>query len=31
MNGVAWDPARDEFYLTGKNWPKMFRVKIEGF
>ncbi len=31
MNGVAWDPVRDEFYLTGKNWPKMFRVKIEGF
>jgi glutamine cyclotransferase len=31
MNGVAWDPARDEFYLTGKNWPKMYRVKIDGF
>jgi glutamine cyclotransferase len=31
MNGVAWDPKRDEFYLTGKNWPRMFRVKIEGF
>jgi glutamine cyclotransferase len=31
MNGIAWDPAKDEFYLTGKNWPKMFRVKIPGF
>lgn len=31
MNGVAWDPVRDEFYLTGKNWPVMYRVKIEGF
>lgn len=31
MNGVAWDPARDEFYLTGKNWPKMFRVKLPAF
>ena len=31
MNGIAWDPARDEFYLTGKNWPRMYRVKIEGF
>lgn len=31
MNGVAWDPERDEFYLTGKNWPKVFRVEIEGF
>jgi glutamine cyclotransferase len=31
LNGVAWDPSRDEFYVTGKNWPKMFRVKIPGF
>jgi glutamine cyclotransferase len=31
LNGVAWDPARDEFYVTGKNWPVMFRVKIPGF
>ncbi len=28
MNGVAWDPGRNEFYLTGKNWPVMFRVRI---
>jgi glutaminyl-peptide cyclotransferase len=28
MNGVAWDPERNEFYLTGKNWPVMFRVRI---
>ncbi|HLU70449.1 MAG TPA: glutaminyl-peptide cyclotransferase [Fibrobacteria bacterium] len=31
MNGVAWDPAKDDFYLTGKNWPKMFRVKLPPF
>jgi glutamine cyclotransferase len=31
MNGIAWDPARDEFYLTGKSWPRMYRVKIPGF
>lgn len=31
MNGVAWDPVKDEFYLTGKNWPKMFRVKFPAF
>jgi glutaminyl-peptide cyclotransferase len=30
MNGVAWDPVKDEFYLTGKNWPRMFRVRIPG-
>src|SRR5690606_17611072 len=28
MNGIAWDPARDEFYVTGKNWPVMFRIRI---
>jgi glutamine cyclotransferase len=31
LNGVAWDPVKDEFYVTGKNWPRMFRVKIPGF
>ena len=31
LNGIAWDPARDEFYLTGKNWPTLFRMKIPGF
>jgi len=31
LNGVAWDPVKDEFFVTGKNWPKMFRVKIPGF
>jgi glutamine cyclotransferase len=31
MNGVAWDPVKDEFYVTGKNWPVMFKVKIPGF
>jgi glutamine cyclotransferase len=31
LNGVAWDPVRDEFYITGKNWPKMFKVKIPEF
>lgn len=31
MNGVAWDPVRDEFYVTGKNWPRMFRVTLPAF
>ncbi len=31
MNGVAWDPVKDEFYITGKNWPKMFRVALPAF
>ena len=24
LNGIAWHPAEKRFYLTGKNWPKMF-------
>ena len=28
LNGIAWDPARDIFYLTGKNWPLVFAVKM---
>jgi glutaminyl-peptide cyclotransferase len=26
LNGIAWDPARKTFLLTGKLWPKMFEV-----
>ncbi|MFP2770041.1 glutaminyl-peptide cyclotransferase [Oceanisphaera sp. KMM 10153] len=28
LNGIAHDPQRDEFYLTGKFWPRMFRVRF---
>jgi glutaminyl-peptide cyclotransferase len=28
LNGIAHDPMRDEFYLTGKFWPRMFRVRF---
>ncbi len=28
LNGIAHDPERDEFYLTGKLWPSMFRVRF---
>ncbi len=28
LNGVAYDPLRKVFYVTGKKWPKMFKVKI---
>jgi glutaminyl-peptide cyclotransferase len=26
LNGIAWDPARKTFLITGKLWPKMFEV-----
>ena len=28
MNGIAHDPARDVFYLTGKLWQDLFEVRI---
>ena len=28
LNGIAYDPFSDIFFLTGKNWPKIFRVKL---
>jgi len=26
LNGIAWDPARKTFLITGKLWPKLFEV-----
>lgn len=26
LNGIAWRPDTKTFYITGKNWPKMFEV-----
>ena len=28
LNGIAYDPSKKVFYLTGKKWPKMFKVRI---
>ncbi len=28
LNGIAHDPADDTFLLTGKLWPKLFRVRF---
>lgn len=28
LNGIAYNKETDTFYLTGKNWLKMFEVKI---
>jgi glutamine cyclotransferase len=28
LNGIAAIPGTDEFLVTGKNWPKTFRVKF---
>lgn len=28
FNGIAWDQKNDRIFVTGKNWPKLFEVKI---
>lgn len=29
LNGIAYDPAKDLFLLTGKLWPALFEVRFE--
>ena len=28
-NGIAYDPAEDAFYVTGKRWNMMFKIKLD--
>ena len=28
LNGIAYDPSSETFYITGKLWPKMFEVRF---
>ena len=28
LNGIAYDKKSDKIYLTGKNWPKLYEVRI---
>ena len=28
LNGIAYDPESKRIYLTGKNWPRMYEVKL---
>jgi len=28
LNGIAWDEKREAFWITGKNWPKMFLIRV---
>jgi glutamine cyclotransferase len=30
LNGIAYDKARDRLFVTGKNWSKLFEIKLEG-
>jgi len=28
LNGIAYDPAHDRLFVTGKLWPKLFEIRI---
>ena len=27
LNGIAYNPDSETFFLTGKNWPRLFEVR----
>lgn len=29
LNGIAYDKEHDRIFVTGKNWPKLFQIKIK--
>lgn len=29
LNGIAYDPVRGHFYVTGKCWPKLFEIAVD--
>lgn len=29
LNGIAYNPEKKTFYLTGKKWPKLFEVSVQ--
>lgn len=28
LNGIAWDEASRRLFVTGKNWPKLFEIRL---
>lgn len=28
LNGIAFDPQTEKIYLTGKNWPRLYEVRL---
>lgn len=28
LNGIAWDAAKGVFYITGKDWPAVFEIRL---
>ena len=29
LNGIAYDPAANRLFVTGKNWPKVYEVRVK--
>lgn len=30
LNGIAWDPQGRRLFVTGKNWPTLFEIRLVG-
>ncbi len=28
LNGIAYDATHDRLFVTGKNWPKLFEIRV---
>ena len=28
LNGIAWDPKRGRLFVTGKNWPRLYEIRL---
>ena len=28
LNGIAWDPAGKRLFVTGKNWPRLYQIRL---
>jgi glutaminyl-peptide cyclotransferase len=29
LNGIAYDAEGDRLFVTGKNWPKLFQIRLK--
>jgi glutamine cyclotransferase len=30
LNGIAYDESTDRLFVTGKRWPQLFEIDLEG-
>ena len=30
LNGIAYDADDDRLFVTGKNWPTVFEIEVDG-